>query len=192
MAYIDPNGYLLVLDKVGTSTANPIPAPDAGETLIYATPQGLVAEKAAATWYLDKPVSLTLVGAGAAIVGTDTYATILTAPFTIPDQVESDSTTTTTYCIDINFGYTFTGAAGRFGFLVLINGTGGILDSTHFVDANGAVTTTGTANIRYWFTGASGDTLDVQVRMLNAADSLSILAAATQPRVVLVRRDFAA
>jgi hypothetical protein len=66
------------------------------------------------------------------------------------------------------------------------------LDSTHFVDANGAVTTTGTANIRYWFTGASGDTLDVQVKTLNAGDSLSILAAATQPRVVLVRRDYAA
>jgi hypothetical protein len=192
MAYGDPNGYVLVLDKVGTSTANPIPAPDAGETLIYATPQGLVAEKAAATWYLDKPVSLTLVGAGAAITGTDTYATILTAPFTIPNTVESDSSTTTTYCIDINFGYTFTGAAGRFGFLVLINGSGGILDSTHFVDANGAVATTGTANIRYWFTGASGDTLDVQVKTLNAGDSLSILAAATQPRVVLVRRDFSA
>ena len=192
MAYDIQNSLLQVTDRVGTSTANPVPAPAAGHTIIYGTPQGLVAEKAAATWYLDKPVSLTLVGAGAAITGTDTYATILTAPFTIPDQVESDSTTTTTYCIDINFGYTFTGGAGRFGFLVFLNGSGGILDSTHFVDANGAVATTGTANIRYWFTGASGDTLDVQVKMINAGDSLSILAAATQPRVVLVRRDFSA
>jgi hypothetical protein len=192
MAYDITNALLQVTDRVGTSTANPVPAPAAGDTILYGTPQGLVAEKAAATWYIDKPVSLTLVGAGAAIAGTDTYATILTAPFTIPNSVESDSTTTTTYCIDINFGYTFTGAAGRFGFLVLIDGSGGILDSTHFVDANGAVATTGTANIRYWFTGASGDTLDVKVKTLNAGDSLSILAAATQPRVVLVRRDFSA
>jgi hypothetical protein len=192
MAYEIENGFVQFIDRVGTSTANPIPAPEAGNTLLYTTPQGLVAEQSAATWYMDKPVSLTLVGAGAAITGTDTYATILTAPFTIPNTVESDSSTTTTYCIDINFGYTFTGAAGRFGFLVFLNGSGGILDSTHFVDANGAVTTTGTANIRYWFTGASGDTLDVQVKTLNAGDSLSILAAATQPRVVLVRRDFSA
>jgi hypothetical protein len=192
MAYEIENGFVQFIDRVGTSTANPIPAPEAGNTLLYTTPQGLVAEQSAATWYMDKPVSLTLVGAGAAITGTDTYATILTAPFTIPNTVESDSSTTTTYCIDINFGYTFTGAAGRFGFLVFLNGSGGILDSTHFVDANGAVATTGTANIRYWFTGASGDTLDVQVKTLNAGDSLSILAAATQPRVVLVRRDFSA
>ena len=192
MAYNIENGFVQLIDRVGTSTANPIAAPEAGNTLLYTTPQGIVAEQSAATWYLDKPVSLTLTGAGAAIAGTDTYASILTAPFTIPNTVESDNTTSTTYCIDINFGYTFTGAAGRFGFLVLIDGSGLVLDSTHFVDANGAVTTTGTANIRYWFTGASGDTLDVKVKTLNAGDSLSILAAATQPRVVLVRRDFAA
>ena len=191
MAYIDPNGYLLVLDKVGTSTATPIPAPDAGETLIYATPQGLVAEKSAAVWYLDKPVSVAF-SAGTALTATTSYVSLLAAPFTIPDQVESDSTTSTTYCVDLNFGYTFTGsAATSIGFYVkAVLSTGPVAE--FFIAGNYNTATTGTAVIRWWFTAVSGTTLDLQFKKIAAGDAAVVVAAATQARYALVRRDFAA
>jgi len=191
MAYVDPNGYLLVLDKVGTSTANPIPAPDAGETLIYATPQGLVAEKAAATWYLDKPVSVAFSGAGT-LTATVSYVSLLAAPFTIPDSVESDSTTTTTYCADINFGFAFTATANTStGFYVqAVLSTGPTAD--FFIPANYITATTGTAVIRWWFSAVSGTTVDFKFKKIASGDTLTVVAAVTQPRFVLIRRDFSA
>ena len=191
MAYIDPNGYLLVLDKVGTSTANPIPAPDAGETLIYATPQGIVAEQSAATWYLDKPVSVAF-SAATALTATTSYVSLLLAPFTIPDSVESDSTTSTTYCVDLNFGYTFTGsAASSIGFYVkAVLSTGPVAE--FFIAGNYNTATTGTAVVRWWFTAVSGTTLDLQFKKIAAGDAAVVVAAATQARYALVRRDFAA
>ena len=191
MAYVDPNGYLLVLDKVGTSTADPIPAPDAGETLIYATPQGLVAEKAAATWYLDKPVSVAFSGAGV-LTATTSYVSLFAAPFTIPDSVESDSTTTTTYCADINFAFAFTGAtAASAGFYVqAVLSTGPTAD--FFIAANGTTATTGTAVIRWWFSAVSGTTVDFKFKKIAAGDTMTIPLASTQARYALIRRDFSA
>jgi hypothetical protein len=191
MAYIDPNGYLLVLDKVGTSTANPVPAPDAGETLIYATPQGLVAEKAAATWYLDKPVSVAFSGAGV-LTGTASYVSLLAAPFTIPDSVESDSTTATTYCADLNFAFAFTGAtAASAGFYVQAY-LAGVAAADFFIAANGSTATTGTAVVRWWFSAASGTTVDFKFKKIASGDTLTIPLASTQARYALIRRDFAA
>jgi len=191
MAYVDPNGYLLVLNKVGTSTANPIPAPDAGDTLIYGTPQGLVAEQSAATWYLDKPVSVAFSGSGT-LTGTVSYVSLLAAPFTIPNTVESDSDTTTTYCADINLGFAFTGAtAASAGFYVqAVLSTGPTAD--FFIAANGTTATTGTAVIRWWFTAVHGTTVDFKFKKIASGDSLTVVAAATQPRFVLIRRDFSA
>jgi hypothetical protein len=191
MAYIDPNGYLLVLDKVGTSTANPVPAPDAGETLIYGTPQGLVAEKAAATWYLDKPVSVAF-SLDTALTATTSYVSLLAAPFTVPNQVESDSSTSTTYCVDLNFGYTFTGAtSASVGFYVkAVLGSGA--SAEFFIAGNYTAATTGTAVIRWWFTAASGDTLDLQFKKIASGDAAVVVQASSQARYALVRRDYAA
>lgn len=191
MAYGDANGYVLLLDGVGTSTANPVPAPDAGETLLYATPQGIVAEKAAATWYLDKPVSLAF-SADTALTATTSYVSLLAAPFTIPNQIESDNTTSTTYCVDLNFGYTYTGDANTsVGFYVkAVLSTGPAAE--FFIPANYTEPTTGTAVVRWWFTAASGTTLDLQFKKIVAGDAAVVVAAATQARYALVRRDYAA
>jgi hypothetical protein len=192
MAYDIENALLQVTDRVGTSTANPVPAPAAGQTILYTTPQGIVAEQSAATWYLDKPTSLTLVGAGAAITATDSYVSLLAAPFTVPNTVESDSTTSTTYCVDLNFGYTFDGAAATsIGFYVkAVLSSGPVAE--FFIAGNYTTATTGTAVIRWWFTAASGVTLDLQIKTIAAGDALVVVAAATQARYALVRRDFAA
>ena len=191
MAYSDENGYLLFINRVGTSTANPIAAPDAGDTLVYTTPQGIVAEQSAATWYLDKPVSVAF-SAATALTATTSYVSLLAAPFTIPNQIESDDTTSTTYCVDLNFGYTYTGAANTsVGFYVkAVLSTGPAAE--FFIPANYTAATTGTAVVRWWFTAASGTTLDLQFKKIASGDAAVVVAAATQARYALVRRDYAA
>ena len=191
MAYEIENGFVQFIDRVGTSTANPVPNPDAGNTLLYTTPQGIVAEQSAATWYLDKPVSVAF-SAGTALTATTSYVSLLLAPFTIPDSVESDSTTSTTYCVDLNFGYTFTGsAASSIGFYVkAVLSTGPVAE--FFIAGNYTTATTGTAVVRWWFTAVSGTTLDLQFKKIAAGDAAVVVAAVTQARYALVRRDFAA
>lgn len=191
MAYNIENGFVQLIDRVGTSTANPIAAPEAGNTLLYTTPQGIVAERSAATWYLDKPVSVAF-SAATALTATTGYVSLLAAPFTIPDSVESDSTTSTTYCVDLNFGYTYTGAANTsVGFYVkAVLSTGPAAE--FFIPANYTAATTGTAVVRWWFTAASGTTLDLQFKKIASGDAAVVVAAATQARYALVRRDFAA
>lgn len=191
MAYSIENGFVQFIDRVGTSTANPVPNPEAGNTLLYTTPQGIVAEKATATWYLDKPVSLAFSGAGE-LTATDSYVSLLAAPFTVPNTVESDSTTSTTYCVDLNFGYAFDGAtAASVGFYVKAVLSSGPA-AEFFIAGNYTTANTGTAVVRWWFTAASGVTLDLQFKKIAAGDSLTIPLASTQARYALVRRDFAA
>ena len=191
MAYDITNALLQVTDRVGTSTADPVPAPAAGDTILYGTPQGLVAEKAAATWYLDKPVSLAFSGAGE-LTATDSYVSLLAAPFTVPNTVESDSSTNTTYCVDLNFGYAFDGVtAASIGFYVKAVLSSGPT-AEFFIAGNYTTANTGTAVIRWWFTAASGVTLDLQFKKIAAGDTLTIPLASTQARYALVRRDFAA
>lgn len=191
MAYDIENAVFQITDRVGTSTANPVPAPAAGQTILYTTPQGIVAEQSAATWYLDKPVSLAF-SAATALTATDSYVSLLAAPFTIPDSVESDSTTSTTYCVDLNFGYTFDGAASTsVGFYVKAVLSSGPA-AEFFIAGNYITANTGTAVVRWWFTAVSGTTLDLQFKKIAAGDAAVVVAAATQARYALVRRDFAA
>jgi hypothetical protein len=191
MAYDIENALLQITDRVGTSTANPVPAPAAGQTILYTTPQGIVAEQSAATWYLDKPVSLAFSGAGE-LTATDSYVSLLAAPFTVPNTVESDSSTTTTYCVDLNFGYSFDGAtAASMGFYVkAVLSSGPVAE--FFIAGNHTTLGTGTAVVRWWFTAASGVTLDLQFKKIAAGDALTIPLASTQARYALVRRDFSA
>lgn len=169
MAYSDPNGYVLLVDAVGT-TADDIDAPSAGETLLYTTQQGLVLERAlgagADAWFCDKPVILS----GGSTTLTSTYATILTATHTIPDQIDAANAT---YCIEISVQGTFTGttAPTSNGVLLAVYVDGSsvaefVIPRSTTLALSGVIGST----VKWWFTAGAGDVVDVRAKEIGGSD----------------------
>ena len=165
------NGYVLLVDAQG-SAQDDVAAPDAGNTLLYTTEQGLVVERAPVApfdtnqWFLDKPVLLEVT---APVSLTGTAQSLLDAPYTIPDDI--DANFPTLYRLEgqvvvSNFSPDANGSA-----IAVVPYVDGSQAGPLVLVPCDAFTGDGGTTVTFFVSGSSGQDVDIRAYLLNAADS---------------------
>lgn len=164
------NGFVLLQDAQGGANDD-VAAPDAGQTLLYTTEQGLVAERAAGLsaanqWFLDQPV---LLNGASPVALTDTPQSILDAVYTIPDDI--DASFPTIYRVEVQVVVeSFVQDANSIGIAVVpfVDGT---QNGPAVIVACDPATGAGGTTLTFFAAGSSGEDIDVRAYLLNAADA---------------------
>ena len=174
MAYDEKqlNGYVLLVDAQGTAE-NDVAAPPEGQTLLYTTEQGLVAERAplgvgfgVRQWFLDQPA---LLEGGEAVSLTGSAQSILVAPYTIPDDI--DANFPTFYRLEVGIVVEgFTPDASSAGILVAPYVDGDPAAPPALVPCDAASGIGGTT-VSFFVSGVAGLEIDVRAYLINAADA---------------------
>ena len=158
-------GYVLLVDAQG-GASDDVSAPDAGQTLLYTTEQGLVAERPSQQWFCDAPVLLSSLGA---VVLTDTAQSILDNPFTVPDDI--DASFPTVYRIDAQvLVENFVPAATSVGIYVVALLDGAPAGPAVIIPCDGA-TGGGGGCVSLLVTGSEGEVLDIAAYLIDASDA---------------------
>lgn len=164
-------GYVLLVDAQGTAQDD-IAAPPEGQTLLYTTEQGLVAERApsegfaARQWFLDQPA---LLEGGEPVSLTDSAQSILVAPYTIPDDI--DANFPTFYRLEVGVVVeNFAPDASSAGILVAPYVDGDPAAPPALVPCDAASGIGGTT-VSFFVSGVAGIEIDVRAYLINAADA---------------------
>lgn len=168
------NGFVLLVDAQG-GAGDDVAAPDAGQTLLYTTEQGLVAERpapegfSAPQWFLDQPTLLDGYTEGGL---TDTPISILAEPYTIPDAIDANFPTF----------YRLEGVVSVENFSQDANSVG--IWVAPYVDGSQQAypiiipcdpsTGDGGACVTFFVTGVSGLEIDLRAKLLNSNDGANV------------------
>ena len=187
MSYPEKNlvGYVLMLDAQGTSTDDIAP-PDAGQTMLYTTEQGLVLERSpsdgfeARQWFLDQPALLQ--GDGAVSL-SDTPQSILDTPFTVPDDI--DASYPTIYRLELQVSVeNFAPDTTSIGIMVRATLSGEAYATPPVLVPCDAASGLGGTTVTFFIFAGEGNVVDVEAYTLDAAD-----AATASASVGIIKRE---
>ena len=186
MAYGEGSAIIKLIDQVGTAQDD-VPAPEEGATIIYATEQGLVLERApsdgfeARQWFLDQPALLS--GGEPASLSGGEPVSLLADPFTVPDDI--DAGYPTIYRLEVQVSVEdFVPDATSIGIMVRAFVSGEAYATPPVLVPCDAASGLGGTTVTFFVFAGEGNVVDVEAYTLDAAD-----AATASATVGLIKRE---